>query len=330
MSKKILLINRGSDTDNYGDQAINFTLKKIFEANNCIVDCENYTKIYTRKKNIILSTLQNLRAIIRAAKKNYNLVCIGGGQLILGNGTFPFSFFLWTTCIKIFSNSKIILFAVGVDSSYSRRQKWLIQRAISLCNDIYVRDEVSKVNAKMIFGRDAVLVPDVVCIISKFHRCEKQNRTSNKRLVSFGITKFNSIKRYKHMDISSEEEYFESQAKLLLYYKNDSELKLIYNTKGDYDCSIRFKEYLLNVYNIDIEISMCSDLFEFIRCIVNSDMVISSRMHALIISGSYGTEFLPVERNIKLKAFANEYKPFGKVELYYEQVQKIIGEVLSK
>lgn len=94
------------DTDNLGDQAIDYTLKRIFESKGAHVESVNYTMFFTVNGSKFKSAFQNLIKMYKISKRNFDLVVIGGGQLIQSNSTFPLSLYLWTLFIKLFSNSK--------------------------------------------------------------------------------------------------------------------------------------------------------------------------------------------------------------------------------
>jgi len=141
MSKKrVLVINEGY-SDNLGDQAINDSLQYLLKNSGIKnIDFQDFTKNIDSPINIsvadkqgiqksfavsILKTIisskirwiiKNLNRIIKISKKDYDLVLIGGGQLILSNATFSIAMFLWVFCLNFFGNKNIVLFAVGSGS----------------------------------------------------------------------------------------------------------------------------------------------------------------------------------------------------------------------
>lgn len=323
MKKKILLINRGVDTDNLGDQAINYTLKRMFESKGVLVESVNYTMFFTVNGSKFKSAFRNLRNMYKISKKKANVVVIGGGQLIQSNKTFPLSLYLWTLLIKLFSANKVVLFGVGVDENYDWFKKLLFKRALSRISKFYVRDGFSHKNLKNIFSYDSKVVPDSVLSISKLYSPE--SKKTNLKL--FGITHYGSIKRYKYIN-ATETEYLKQQAELLLSLENYTAYKLFYNTKTDFVFTLKFQKYLKETYNYSMDICKTEDLFAYIELLNSATKVVSSRMHALIIAHSYGIDIVPIKRNNKLEVFAQTYKSLN-VEDCLKSNIKAIDEIVS-
>lgn len=323
MKKKILLINRGVDTDNVGDQAIDYTLKRIFESKGAHVESVNYTMFFTVNGSKLKSAFQNLIKMYKISKRNFDLVVIGGGQLIQSNSTFPLSLYLWTLFVKLFSNAKVVLYGVGVDKDYDRFKKLLFKRGLRRISTFYVRDEFSHQNLKNVFTYNSKVVPDSVLSISKLYTPASKKT----KLKLFGITHYGSIKRYKYID-ATQIEYLKQQAELLFSLEDNADYKLFYNTKTDFVFTLRFQEYLKNTYNYSIDICKTEDLFTYIELVSSAVKVVSSRMHALIIAHSYGIEIIPVKRNNKLEVFSETYKNL-KVEDCLRANTNAIDEILS-
>lgn len=326
---KVLLINCGVSKNNYGDQAINYTLLQILKENFDIVHNENFTEVFNKSKRMFFSYFYNILKMIKIARQDYNYVFIGGGQLILGNRRFPFSLLSWVLLIKIFSRSKVILFGVGVDYKFTFSKKKIINISLLLSDGIYVRDKDSKNNLLSIFKKEAELMPDVVTVLSRFYRPNKIEK-KEKSLALFGVTSYSSIKHYSAMNINTIEGYFFEQMLILkdLQSKYD-EVKLIYNTDQDYKCSEDFKLYLKEKNKINIEIVDYKDVFSFFDYLANADIIVSSRMHSLIIANSYGVKFVPVIRNKKLETFAKESVKMSNVEDCFLIIQNHINKIKS-
>lgn len=319
--KEILIINRGTKTDNFGDEAINFCLQKLLSDQNSSVECVNYTLFFERDEGKLRSLLNNLKRAVNLIKNNYDLIIFGGGQLIQSNRRFPLSFFIWTVIIKLFSKSKIKTFGIGVDEKYTFTKKILFKLAFRGVEEFYVRDELSQINLKSVFGKKAYVTPDVVFTISDFYLPNKREEQPT----LFGITTFKSIKRYKYIE-KNELEYLDHQAHLLLSYYDDG-VKLIYNTKDDFKYALKLQAYVKNKYDKDIVIIEINDMYEYIDIINSARIVVSSRMHALIISLSYGIHIKPYIRNEKLEGFKKFINHFDK-EDYKENVIKGVKKII--
>jgi len=323
MNKRVLLINRGSDTHNIGDEAINYSLKKMFENNSAQVDCENYTLFYNRNGSKAVSAIRNFKKAISVSRRNYDIVIIGGGQLILSNKSFPVSFFLWTLILKIFSNSKIYLFGVGVVDDFSSIEKKLISIGLKKVKGVYVRDVVSNGNLKKIFNVNSEVIPDPVFGISELFQ-PTLDKTNN---ILFGITTYTSIKRYGYLK-ESEEEYLINQANYVLEISENQSVKLIYNTQDDYKYTLKLKDLLQSKFNFEIDVLETKSLEAYLNIVSNAKKIISSRMHALIIARSYGVKIEPIVRNKKLKTFKAEHDSIS-IEDAYERNNNTIKFILD-
>ena len=114
---RILLVNEGF-SDNLGDQAIRESAEYILGDLGCVVEFSDYTrtvsapiKISREKKNgklpVVFKSilpikvrwcLKNIFRIVRQVKGNYDIVVIGGGQLLAPNSKFTMALFVWTIC----------------------------------------------------------------------------------------------------------------------------------------------------------------------------------------------------------------------------------------
>ena len=118
---KLITLNCGNST-NFGDQAIGKTMKSVFSDENTYVDNydlflvdsidqgykedvsipTDYLKVCLRKKSVAESIANALKWAIRKrkfihsiSKKRYDMLIIGGGELIQSNGIFAFCLWYW-------------------------------------------------------------------------------------------------------------------------------------------------------------------------------------------------------------------------------------------
>jgi len=318
--KKILLINRGTDTDNFGDRAINFTLQKLLEKEGYYVDSVNYTQVFSGKG--IINSLKQVISIIRTARKNYDVALIGGGQLIQDNKTFPLSFLLWTFFLHTFSTARIVLYSVGIDEKFGSRALSLFRRGMRYVDRICVRDYNSQANLRMLFNRDSEVAPDCVFAISRIAQVQPKNEYNT----LFGISTYRTISRYKHLDIT-EDEYLTQQAEIISPYL--PHVKLIYNTDSDLKYARKFKDFIKDQQGIELELIDIPNLDAYVNTIASSKSVISSRMHALIIAKSFGKEIHPVERNRKLQTFIAEHHRENDMEVYYHMISQSLKRTVQ-
>lgn len=325
MKKKILLIIRGIETDNFGDIAINYTLTKLIKDRNNNVESSNYIQLFSNLKLYNLSIVKNLLKMIRIIRKRYDIIIIGGGQLLLSNKKFPFSFLTWILLAKIFSRSRIYLYGVGVSEKFSYTDRLCFKIGLSFVENIYVRDFYSKHNLELNYAKFSNVIPDVVSVIKNIYEPQSFHQYQNYTI--FGITHFKSIARYGYL-CNNEEEYLNSQAKLLLSKINTNKFILFSNTQSDYLYALKFKNYLKTLHNYDVNVYFPNSLADYVDLVRNSKLVISGRMHALIIAKSYDVDVTPITRNKKLENFVNEYLESWSHDINTKIINKTLDNLL--
>lgn len=339
--RKALIINC-CYTSNFGDQAIGVTMKSIFEQKGCLVDLFDLIRVdgeidaeqfYNEKlankinpeydpkptfKQVLYSRLtkclnapkwkqKNVPKIDRICKNGYDVVLIGGGELVQSNGIFPVAIGAWIKAVKQFSpKAKIVFFGVGVTGSYTVVDKRRMAKAIVCADAFFVRDRSSVENLKKVFGRSAELISDVV-----LGGYEKQQTVEGEgKTVLYGITAFSRLKRYHYKNFESRRDYYEDCYREMLdagYLDSIETLKLFYSDTQDYCECHAFAKYVQKYYQKKVAVCSFKNLEGFEKEIADSRVVISPRMHACIFGLIYNREVKPVCISPKTQAFYDEY-----------------------
>ncbi|MGH2106886.1 polysaccharide pyruvyl transferase family protein [Aerococcus urinaeequi] len=354
--KKALLINKGH-ADNLGDQAIYFVLKKMLEKSGYKVDFVDFTfeekrndyiyldqankeikkdksKNLLRKVNRLLiksSFIKNIfwsyahRSSLKKIKfsNEYDLAVIGGGQLILSSSVFPSALFKWVKFIrKVFPTAKLAIFGVGVGGGFHSFEKVLEKKSLKEINNIYLRDMNSIKILKNELGFEADYTPDVVFNISEIYPL----KVIKKNLILIGITDYLVYKRYNPNKLTKIEYYEKWVAYVKEYSNTNNKVELFYTSSRDLSESLKFKKYLKDNHNIEIPISEVNNLEDLIKLIAKSKVVISGRMHGLIIAYSYGSKVIPFILSDKINSFNEEYV---KSSPEIKNIQNKINEVFK-
>lgn len=345
-TNKILVLNEGY-SDNLGDQAINDSLHYLLKENTIVfqdftkninkaidihVDDKNINKqfylVKILKKTIpskIKWIIKNINRVINSSKDNYDLVVIGGGQLILSNATFSIAMFLWVFFLRFFSNKNIVLFAVGSGTKFSFIDKVLYKYALNRVSNIYVRDYKSQEVLKEVFNIETKFVYDVAFIHNKIAK----NLESKKENILLGVISFDVYNRYNSKNLTREE-FFESWIKLLAKNSiNLDQIKLFYTTHDDRMASIEFQSYINKVYNIEVELIETHTKEILVNELVKANIVISARMHALILGLTYGCEIVTYKISDKLIEFDEMFGKEFELDTVQSNIEMTVKDILN-
>ncbi|MCR5836548.1 MAG: polysaccharide pyruvyl transferase family protein [Lachnospiraceae bacterium] len=358
---KALILNC-CNTSNFGDQAIGKSMKVLFQNVGFKVDLVDIYHLYSRDKTILKDInidndlcnddkkntgrkqkiqntfFQELKWIIRNYKQlillnraKYDVLIIGGGELIQSNNLFSWLIKDWCRFLK-FNNKqlRIYLFAIGVTKEFTTKDNAIFTKIIKNVDKIYVRDNGSVCNAKKIFNVSANLIPDSV--VGAY---ELSNEVNNLDTSLFGITSFKRIKKYGFESIKSPQEYYDwCINEINCLNVADENVKIIYADTNDKIECLKFMKYIENM-NRHFKLAEYSSLEEFDNEVRNCRQVISPRMHACIFGLLYGKKVVPIIISEKMKSFISEYQidNFNRHEfknVIYTAAQEIYEERLSK
>ncbi len=325
-----MLINEGG-LGNLGDEAIRLSLEKLLKDTNCDVSWTSFSGL--KKTNIATATqpepaaagflkklvkkvlpmelrwfLRTWTSFLKHLRANeYDLVLIGGGQLIQSNGAFGLGMFIWVYLYKNFHKKKVVLIGVGAADKYTHFDKYLYSKSLRSVDAIYVRDRDSLSVLKNIFGVSSKLVPDIAFYISEIYKYP--SRKEKRALLCPVNYEFYKRKR-NNSEVGLDEnmylQYWEDQ---ILKYSNDNyQVKLFCTSKkSDLPAAEKLKQNLYDKHGIDVEVLDICTLEELTKEIARTEVVVAARMHALVISYCYGCQVIPFKTSEKIKSFEEEY-----------------------
>ena len=351
--RKLLLINAGG-AGNFGDEAIKCTLERLLKEANCDVDWASFlgrgkvkgVSVRRRKrvskdwcKTIVRKAVPvELRWLLRTwttflkyfRSNEYDLVLIGGGQLIQSNSAFGLAMFIWVYLFKKLHKKRVILIGVGTAERFTPFDRYLFSKSLKLVDGIYVRDRDSLCVLKNVFGVSSKLVPDFAFYISKMY---KYLPHKEKRAL-FCPTSYEFYRRKRdNPDIGPDEnEYLQYWEDQMLGYLNDNYRVKLFCTSRQQDLRIteKIKQVLYDKHGIDVEILDINTLEEMTREIAKSQVVVSARMHALIIGYCYRCKVVPFRTSEKIEAFEKEYVNSSiRLDEVQRRIVSTIKEVVS-
>lgn len=348
--KKALIINEGY-SNNLGDQAINKSIKDIFIDNKYEVNflflsnplingLPKYDYLNSKSLKVKKTFFNKLKSYLlffywyikfgklikqQIQSNNYDIIAIGGGQLIISSGTFSLSsfsitLFWFTYLIKKYSNSKLYLISIGSSKKFNFFEKIILSKTLKRFNKIWVRDHFSKNILKTIFKKEVDLIPDIA-----FYETNNKKTTFKKNIALIGITSYKEVfLRYNSNKISKDVYYDEIYEIIKAYKQIDMTIKLFYTTITDAVESLNFQKYINKKHNIQINICNINNLTDLIIELEKSKHVYSGRMHALILGYKSNCEVKPYLISQKLKSFNQEYIVKSK------NIKSIKKEIINK
>jgi polysaccharide pyruvyl transferase WcaK-like protein len=355
--KKILVINEGF-SNNFGDQAINQSIISFFKhkgfetsflylSNPSIKELPEYKYLsnnnVSRDKSLkdkiftyILFFLWffKFNKIIKQTliHNKFDLIVIGGGQLIISSGNFALSsfstaIFWYTYIIKRFApNVKIHMIGVGVSNKFNLIEKFLYKKSLNRVEKVLVRDKFSQKKIYEHFNIKAKLMPDIA-FYNSINLKIYSNIKKEKALI--GITNYNEVyKRYNKKTNKTKIEYFEYfYTKIKKYEQLYNKIELFYTTITDAKEALEFQEYIYKTYNKQYSIANINNLNTLTNLFKEAKIVYSGRMHALILAMKEGCEVEAMLISDKLKSFNHDYIiPNKSMEELIKEIKKQLQE----
>jgi len=198
--------------------------------------------------------------------------------------------------------------------------KYIFTRVVK----IYVRDENSQSILKNIFNIDSSFVYDVAFIHNKITNVLSNGRKN----ILLGVISFNVYNIY-NKETASKESFFETWVVLL---KNNSinikDVKLFYTTQSDRIASIEFKNYISNKYKIELELIETNTKDKLVNILNQSKLVISARMHALILGLTYRSKIVTYPVSDKLIEFDKIFNENFDLRKVQSNIEMKIKELL--
>lgn len=340
--KKILLINQGN-TENLGDIAIKEASERIFRNLGYDVDFVGYGQI-KKKEMPSLNSLENKSSrknipnflkwllkfhwdVSKAYKKikneKYEFVVIGGGQLLKTKSVFNYVLMSW--CFFL-NGKKIYLLGVGADDKFSYIEKLTYKYSFKKIKEIYVRDKDSIKTLKTITEKQINYFPDFVMSEENIKSDEISNTHTTVMIYNYETLK-------KHFFYNkTKKEYYDEWIELIDSNKLKQNLvKFAYSASEDKIETKFFISYINNRFNLNIEFKEnCETLNSFKKVLSSTGVLISGRMHGLIIGKKSGCKILPYIVSKKLETFSKEYVEIPhNFELSKKEIERNIDKLFK-
>jgi polysaccharide pyruvyl transferase WcaK-like protein len=350
MSKNHALIISECFSDNLGDQAISDAMLQALRDKGYFVEKVDFTcrpqknqntpprlsnnrlclNIWRRLRLFVgfFWAIKNLPNIREVARKKYDLVVIGGGQLILDNSKFPIALYLWIKLLKK-NNTNINILSCGVGESFCWIERILIKKALNLTKEIYLRDIRSIVNAKRNFGVNAKFCPDISYYLSKKIATKHNNNLIN--IMGVNVVDYRIYTRHSvEMSISplTESEYINQWTNnIVAYIEEGTEVALLSTTDADQTYAEKVFLKIQAIYGDRISLYPKSKNWNnFCIQLSHCNIFLSGRMHGLILAHICGLKTIPYLVNKKVETLSNEYLNTP-IDLILINIDLILNEI---
>lgn len=344
--KEILVLNQGN-TDNIGDIAINDVITQFFVSKNFSVKSSPYwsedfifgglykykfiKKIINKLMNLVFFGDFFMKRYIRKNFKNkkFDAIVIGGGDLLSGHLGFCCAFYNW---VKYFHKKNIDIYVIGISSNKNmnkaRKKRYI--KSLKRCTYISARDAFSRKIISQDYGVKCDIHADIVFSYKKIH---ESNDRSGKKIIKEAkavIVPINYKKNIlEYLGLKNKLEYFEI-IKEKIKKSNIKEVIITTTVNDDKTAASELVEYLKKDENLIVKYYDIYSVKEYIDIIKNTVLVISGRMHAMILGLVYKNDIDVIKSNIKLSIFSKEYENIDNLENIIEDSYQGLEIVLNK
>jgi polysaccharide pyruvyl transferase WcaK-like protein len=298
----IWVVNRNK-TNNLGDRLIGESLRQALETHNTVVQNE-FVGVWPwiSRLGYVATIASVVLSIFRkeSIRRPPDLIIVGGGQLLLPTPRFLGAFSGWALLAYLYG-VPLIAFSVGTEGRVSGVKRWIMTLNLAGCLRVKLRDEYSRALLISAGMRSYEIVPDVVYLSEKI----KDLGAVSKNGIYICLADYNgSVLKYSP-EISKADYHELAVEKAKLEVTPNEPIVLFSSSESDYEeleqfkqlCLSRFSEQCINVWRPN-------NVMELIEGIGRARVIISARMHPLIVGQIAGGRIVALERNKKLANYS--------------------------
>lgn len=327
--KRVLLINEGG-LGNVGDEAIRCCLEHLLRSRGCGVEWTAFSRVAAARCSDVLDRRGRsawwkrvLRFLVPVKliwlarygrtylpylrRADFDLVVMGGGQLIQSNGVFALAMFLWVLVLKCVRRRRVVLVGVGVAEVLTRLDRMMFRWLLRRVDRIYARDRASREAVLKLSGVSAESCPDVAFCVADV--IEANTPTQRRALFCPADYAFYARKKGPEHHRLTEHQYRQYWVDQIESYASTGyEVRLFCTSwHQDFPFVRRLQEFLESERGLVVDVDPAKDLHAICQLIQSAEVVVAARMHALILAYSYGREVIAFPTSEKIEAFEEEY-----------------------
>ena len=341
MEQKTVLVVNQYNSDNLGDQLLNRSLcDSLASVGYKVISCgfaqtskqevkyvenNDSANIKTFIKNNMPESLKYVikyhymlkREVNKLDINSIDAIIIGGGQLIKSKSVFIYCLEFWLNYAHK-NDIPIYIFGIGVDDKLSISEIKRYKKALKKSQFVNCRDEFSYKIITKVLGNDCYISPDIAFT----HTIEKVD--SKDAII---VMPYSLITAQKAFGFSkSREEYYNLIYDLIRKYEHEKYSVLITaTTSSDASESLSFKRWA-EKKDIKLSIVEMHTINDMDKIFSRAAVVISGRMHALIVGKVSGAILEPIVISKKIEQFHKEYNT---TSIRIEEISRNSKEGLS-
>lgn len=356
MKKNCLILNQGY-TDNIGDQLICEMLTRLVEdaynveSTNFIPFLEPVTiqeairkrtskeHISIAKKIILVgeNTIRKIvtpyiydyfRAMHRIRKeyssKHYDLIIIGGGELLKSDHIFLPCLDAWTSFFYK-QKARISLFGVSSDMTFTDYEKQKLNAVFKRFSYINVRDKSTVSVLNRDFKVQASYSPDCVFSYTSCFR-DQPLKEDHVLVMVFDYWSLPSPRKWATID-----EYFSYWWNIVIEacQGNTKRVRFSYTTAEDAECTQQFYQKYSQAFSGAPNLNVNYGKEQIISDIAKAKVIVTGRMHAMILAKQYNTKIVPFCFKRKIDDFVETWldKKFD-LELVTKEIHREVQNMI--
>lgn len=216
-------------------------------------------------------------------------------------------------------NIPIFIVGVGADDKFKLIERIILKKSFFKVNKVYLRDyeSINTINNLMGNSNYSNYIPDIVLSNYSF-----KNKVKGKKYLTVNIFSRNSYNNNMNLNLSKKD-YYQLWINMIEEHKDNKNIILAYTSSTDKYETVEFKKYLDEFTEINAVIVDSDDLNNFTTILLQTDTLISGRMHGLLMGLNYQCKLIPFIVNKKLDTFTKEWVVDKNVNDYIDAKDKI-------
>ncbi|MFH1541023.1 MAG: polysaccharide pyruvyl transferase CsaB [Elusimicrobiota bacterium] len=243
----------------------------------------------SNKYNVCAVNRWNIFSIVKETIKCKILISGSGGLFQDTTGTLSLLYYLLIILIAKFFKKIVFIYAVGIDEIKYAFNGFLIKKCFNNVHFITVRTEDDKIKLQSLAVNKKIIVTSDPVFGLELQQLEKKNNKKQR----VGII----LRKTKHW--KKDVKIFSEVSDLIVKNLKAEVIFIPFQLSED----IELLNIIKNSTNVPVDIFIWNDIEELLKIFSQLDMVVSMRLHGLILAAKYKIPFVAISRYSKIKNF---------------------------